>query len=473
MVRLKSVDQKKFGLDKLPILHKKLPIKGLFFRDLPPISDTHIDNHAQMVSGVMISNEKRLRGIAPLANLYMAAIGSLKNAQQPEECVTVQNIALQNSVTVRAINLSFGESLERDERPHAILDGNALLTQCLDWSARVHNVLYVVAGNQGRGGIPIPTDNYNGITTAYSRIKDNSFRKVDFANLSLPTIGISKKFMSREINFDDRNTVGLLAPGQQIEVYNIDGRVEKVTGSSFAAPHVTATVALLHEAGDRLREEKRPLWTTDYRQHEVIKAILFNSADKLKDNGDGNLLGMTRNVLTQRNKNWLVSDAYFNPQIPLHMQMGAGHLNGMRAYQQLMTGQWNYEGKIASQGWNYSQINHGNVHDYVFRQSLKGKSFIAITMTWDRLVDLQDVNQNQKYDLGEKFTDRGLNNLDVELVSNKDNKTVCRSVSEVDSVEHIFCQVHSTGEYTIRVRFKDRVNLPQQKYAIAWHGVNN
>lgn len=31
-----------------------------------------------------------------------------------------------------------------------------------------------------------------------------------------------------------------------------------------------------------------------------MKAILLNSADKLQDKGDGNLLGMTRTVLTQK-----------------------------------------------------------------------------------------------------------------------------------------------------------------------------
>jgi hypothetical protein len=77
------------------------------------------------------------------------------------------------------------------------------------------------------------------------------------------------------------------------------------------------------------------------------------------------------------------------------------------------------------------------------------------------------------YDIGEQFSDRGLNNLDLELVSNEQNKTVCRSVSEVDSVEHIFCEVPFTGNYTIRVKFKEQVNHEQQKYAIAWHGVNN
>ncbi len=465
---------KKFAVDKLPPLHKKLPIKRLFYRNQLPVANTHIDNHAHMVSGVMISNQKKWRGVAPLADLYVGAIGSLKTAKQPEECLTSQNIALQNSGTVRAINLSFGESLARDDRVNPLLDGNALLTQCLDWSARVHNVLYVVAGNQGRGGIPIPTDNYNGITTAYSRLKDGVFRKVDFANLSLPPIGIGKVFIENEINSRNRSSVGLLAPGHKIEVYNLKGRIETVTGSSFAAPHVTATVALLQEAGNQLLAQKKSQWNSNYRQHEVMKAILFNSADKLKDTGDGNLLGMTRNVLSQRNLNWLSSLAYFDSQIPLDWQMGAGHLNGMRAYQQLVSGQWSQHSLVPVQGWNYTDVEVNNYHDYVLEKPLLEDSFVAITLVWDRVVDLNDSNNNQQFDLGEKFIDRGLNNLDLELINTNDqSKTICRSVSRVDSVEHIFCKIPATEQYTIRVRFKNQVNFPQQKYAIAWHGINS
>ena len=464
---------KKFALDKLSALHKKLPIKRLFYRNQAPVSNTHIDNHAQMVSGVMLSNEKRLTGVAPLANLYVGAIGSLKTAKQPEECLTTQNIALQDSDNVSAINLSFGESLARDDRTNPVLDGNALFTQCLDWSARVHNVVYVVAGNQGRGGIPIPTDNYNGITTGYSRLKDGVFRKVDFANLTIPPIGIDNTFIKDEINVDNRRGVTLLAPGHDIQVYNVDGKVEKVTGSSFAAPHITATIALLQEAGNRLLAEKSPRWTKDYRRHEVMKAILLNSADKLKDQGDGNRLGMTRDVVTQRNDNWLVSSAYFDSKIPLHTQIGAGHLNGMRAYKQLMAGQWDFLEPIPERGWNYSMIEYGQSHNYEFRSQLKGNSFIAITLTWDRLVDLQDQNNNQKYDLGERFIDRGLNNLDLELIDeNNQSQILCSSISEVDNVEHIFCKVPKTSTYTIRVKFKDQVSSPQQKYSIAWHGVS-
>lgn len=461
---------KKFALDKLPPLHRPLPLKRLFFLNQPAIPNTHIDNHTMMVAGVMISNEKGLLGVAPHANLYVGAIGSLKTAKQPEQCLTSQHIALQNGGTVRAINISFGESLARDDRENPQLDGNALFTQCIDWSARVHNVLYLVAGNQGNGGIPIPTDNYNGITVAFSNKIEGVFRKVDFANLSvLPSNSISS--LPKEINVGDRRSVGLLAPGNGIFVYNLEGLKEKVTGSSFATPQITGAVALLQEGGDKLFN-RGELATKDYQQQEVIKGILLNSADKLQDKGDGNLLGMTRTVLSQKNKTWLESDAYLNSAIPLHMEMGTGHLNVLRAYHQLASGQWSHMKKVPIMGWNYDIIEQNSFQEYIFKQPLQGNSFISITLVWNRLVELRDRNNNQQYDLGETFIDRGLNNLDLELISLDDNeKITCASNSKVDSVEHIFCSIPVTGNYKIRVNFKDVVNESIQPYAIAWHGV--
>jgi hypothetical protein len=151
------------------------------------------------------------------------------------------------------------------------------------------------------------------------------------------------------------------------------------------------------------------------------------------------------------------------------MQMGTGHLNTMRAYNQLKAGQHSYKEKVSNIGWNYDEIEENTFQDYIIEKPLKADHFISITLAWDRVVELNDLNNNLQYDIGETFVDRGLNNLDLELITNdEEEKIVCSSVSKVDSVEHIFCAIPKTGEYKIRVKFTEKINNPLQSYGLAW-----
>lgn len=462
----------KFGLDKRAAWQPQLGSFQVFFINDKAISDESVDDHAGMVAGVMVSQDKRQQGVAPAARLFSSAIGSTDESAQPEECLATQHVASQNGQDVRAINFSFGESLDRDSRPNAQLDGNALFTQCLDWTARVYDVLHVVAGNQGDGGIPIPTDHYNGITTAYTtRFKGDEFNKIDFANLSGVPIGIGRTIIRDEINSGSRRAISLSAPGSKLNLVTTFNKVKRVSGTSFAAPHITASVALLQEYGDRQIKAQASNWSLDSRRHEVMKAVLLNSAEKVADQGDGKLLGMGRTILREDNQTWLDSDAYRNDDIPLDIEMGTGQLNTFRAYQQFAGGQWNPLKPVANIGWDYAEIDHQNYHDYVIDSPLVAGSFFSATLTWDRLVELGDRNKNQKFDLGESFKDKGLNNLNLfVLPATSDNLTeaVCRSTSAVDSVEHIFCPVPETGQYKLRVMYQDRVNQPTQNYGLAW-----
>ncbi len=470
-----------FGFDKAVSWNPATVLDRVFYRDGPAKADTDVDAHAAMVAGVMVSKDKTLPGVAPGARLYSSAVGSPLKGGQPEECLSAQYVAQQNGGDVRAINFSFGEPLQRDPRPEATLDGNALLTQCIDWLARVQNVLFVIAGNQGEGGIPIPTDNYNAINTAYTTQRGGVFTKVDFPNLSAAPLGIGRRLIEREINVGGRRGINLVAPGSKISVYDLTGKMVEVSGTSFAAPHITASVALLQEFGDRaLRgalegdrqlKSKQPNWSTDSRRHEVMKAVLLNSADKIKDNGDGLNLGMTRTVLGKDNSNWLESDAYKDPKIPLDYQMGTGQLNAFRAYQQFSPGEWSPTAAVPPIGWDYQSVEASSFKDYVLEKPLKEGSFVSLTLAWNRLVELEDKNKNNAYDVGESFRDRGLNNLDLYLIPADENdtgKSVCSSISEVDSVQHIFCPVPAAGRYKIRVEYRKQVNEASQPYALAW-----
>ena len=472
-----------FGLDKVAYEAMPVMVRRVLHQDGLASADEYVDGHAANVASVMISQDKELTGVAPDAMLYSGAVGPLEGrSAQPEECLAAQTVALQNSGDVRAINFSFGEPLSRDPRPNPILDGNALLTQCIDWSSRVHDALYVIAGNQGGGGIPIPTDNFNGINVAYSRQVDGLFTKVDFANLSSEPDFRTVRSGGPETNAGPRRSINLVAPGSQIKLLDPDGRRRVASGTSFASPHVVGAIALLQQLADQQFRAGLVNFPLEGRKPMVMKAVLLNSADKLLDTGDGLNLGMRRTLLDESNSTWTASDAYQDRQIPLHKELGTGHLNVYRAYEQMVAGAFSPDQAIPAVGWNYAtlatpaassaQTPTGQVHDYLFEQPLAAGSYLSATLTWERLVDLVDTNNNGLYDLGETFSDRGLNNVDLFLLpADEDDiaNSLWSSESQVDSMEHIFYKIPQTGRYKLRVVFRQQVHdEATQPYALAW-----
>jgi hypothetical protein len=187
------------------------------------------------------------------------------------------------------------------------------------------------------------------------------------------------------------------------------------------------------------------------------------------------MLGMSRTILTKTNHTWLDSDAHQSRTIPLDAQMGTGQLNALRAYQQFSPGQRSPRQGIPAIAWDYRSVStQVPYQEYVFETPLRQGSYVAITLAWDRQVDLMDTNRNGSYDVGETFRDRGLNNLDVYLMRAEEHdsaQSIWSSESQVDSVEHLFHQIPQAGRYKIRVQLRQRSfanNESTQPYGLAW-----
>ena len=74
-------------------------------------------------------------------------------------------------------------------------------------------------------------------------------------------------------------------------------------------------------------------------------------------------------------------------------------------------------------------------------------------------------------DIDESFLDRGLNNLNVYILlvqEYNNDKYTCSSLSVSHSLEHMFCPVHISGKYKIRVLYRQQVNDKEQAFALAW-----
>ncbi len=240
-------------------------------------STAYIDDHATMVASIMVGQATSTlpAGVAPGATLYSASTQAAGGWMQAIEWLLSQGVNVINA------SMAFGS------------DGYntyGTTAQWVDHIAISHSVHFVKsAGNSGSSGITSGGMSYNGFaigniddrnTTALS---DDILRSTSSYSTSSSTTAAFKP--------------DLCAPGT-----NITTSVGSFSGTSCAAPHVAATIALLCQ-------EKPQLMTLQ----DAVKAIL------------------TASVNSNSPHKYCPSSRVTNPTSNCYTQFGAGLLDTYRA----------------------------------------------------------------------------------------------------------------------------------------------
>jgi len=393
---------------------------------------------ATEVAGVIASGNPVYTGVAPAAFLYGYGLSDRTQAFEGANWLTRPEQGAGIVVYSRGWPLN-----------GSALDGNSPETMHVDYLAQDRDVLFVVPGNQIPGGTPLPADAYNALTVNGTLLT------------SLPGYERYDQVASwnyyGEAPIDGRSKPDLLAPGgfdgpgerdpESIHTTTVGGGFADVSNTAMAAAHVAGTAALLTEYG------RAAGLSTD---HNVLKAVLINSADKY--------------VWDTAGQGWNQSEASADPAVPLDNEMGAGQALALWAYYQYSAGEWE-PGIVSTWGFDQNMLTDSTPRQtYHFGVPLAAGLPLTATLTWDRRVSLEDDQDGDgEYDFGQtdRLVGHELNNLDINLIDQQ-GTVIAGSWSTVDNVEHLYWNVPEDGVYYLSVELTEARDLPWQSYALAW-----
>jgi len=221
--------------------------------------------------------------------------------------------------------------------------------------------------------------------------------------------------------------------------------------SSFSTPIVAGTIALLVQKAKQ--DSNLALAVSQQGGNCVIKAILMNSAIKLPFWHKGRL---------QKDDDHTA---------PLDYIQGAGMLNAVGAYSQLIAGRQK-PGETSTVGWDNNILDKDKNSQNIYKITITEPNdrFITATVVWNR-----HYSSDYPFEpLPEKDANLRLELWAVDPENHNNDYMLDYSDSNTDHVEHIYTPADANyTNYEIAVSYSDIENADQmdttQRYGLAWN----
>lgn len=398
----------------------QLSLEGLYYYDNPHRPPCY-SRHATMIAGILFGYDEQAaldglgaffyRGIVPdaAAHVYEANWFIYKQA------ANVSSPTLNDDV----LSISWGT------------DAADRITMWWQWGIdalveRDSSVIVAGCGNGTGGftGISKPSWGYNVISVGTAR---NLGQFPDNLRYAGPPAAQDSSFGPTN---DDRCKPDLIACGfslgpsaDSLSEYCHDRQSKSF--SSFAAPQVAGVAALLVDAA---RQNMIP----DGDDPRVIKALLLNGAQKL--------LGWHKGLV----------DPDDDAAVPLDYQQGAGLVNAMASYQQLMAGVSDDPAGQENAGWDLNVLSldpneSESARVYFLPGKLLAGRWLRATLCWYLSYEIRGI-----------YRPLPLNDLRLELWAVNEwgqlETLLDYSDSPLDNVEHIYFQNPSEQNVALVVR---------------------
>lgn len=253
--------------------------------------------HGTPIAGIIAGRgieDPSYKGVAPEASLVIVKITNGTDLDEAVRWVTSNKEAYD----IKILNLS----TLSPEAEHLIgQDGMSVYSEAVDEAIEQGIVVIASAGNKGPNlkTIEAPGDAFNVITVG--SVNDGGTPNIDDDILSNSS--------SRGPTGDGRPKLDVVAPGVNITAPRVGGDYEAHSGTSYATPHVTGTVALMLQANPNLTPAQ-------------VKAILRQTA-RLNTHLSG---------LTVNERGHGIIDAYAAVQLALQLPQYPDMIDGAQMY---------------------------------------------------------------------------------------------------------------------------------------------